>query len=151
MVSRTAKRVRTLTADDLEIGVKAAIEQHASNRPDDPPLAPDDIRLAEVRDLLQFYGGVIFSGPPGTSKSWYAGKIGMTLVNGNKDKIRFVQFHPSYQYEDFVQGFVPREDGEGFELKPRYFLEMCEAAEKDPTRTYRSEEHTSALQSPCNL
>ena len=136
MVTRTPHRVRSLTADDLGIGVEVAIQDHASNRPDDPPLATNDPRLTEVHDLLQIYGGVIFSGPPGTSKSWYASKIGTALVDGDKSRIKFVQFHPSYQYEDFVQGFVPRETGDGFELRPRYFLQMCRAAERDPDRLY---------------
>jgi 5-methylcytosine-specific restriction protein B len=38
-----------------------------------------------------------------------------------------VQFHHSYQYEDFVEGFVPQEGG-GFQLKPKHLLEMCEIA-----------------------
>lgn len=132
----TAAQIRSLTADDLGIGVEIALRNHASNRPDDPPLATDDPRLAEVEDLLQIYGGVIFSGPPGTSKSWYASKIGMSLVEGDKNRIRFVQFHPSYQYEDFVQGFVPRDSGEGFRLKPRYFLQMCQDAQRDSEHLY---------------
>lgn len=128
--------MRNLTADDLGIGTERAIADHASNRPDDPLLDPDDPRLAEVRDLLQTYGGVIFSGPPGTSKTWYASKIAMRLVEGDETRTTFVQFHPSYQYEDFIQGFVPRETGEGFELKPRYFLQMCRQAKIDPDRLY---------------
>lgn len=136
MASRTSEKVRELTADDLGIGVDAAIQEHASNRPDDPPLDPGDPRLAEVRELLQLYGGVIFSGPPGTSKSWYAAKIASALVDGDERRKRFVQFHPSYQYEDFIQGFVPRETGDGFELKPRYFLEICRDAEQDPDHLY---------------
>jgi 5-methylcytosine-specific restriction protein B len=41
-----------------------------------------------------------------------------------------VQFHPSYQYEDFVQGFVPDEGG--FYLRPKHLLEMCELARGRP-------------------
>jgi 5-methylcytosine-specific restriction protein B len=91
--------------------------------------------LEEVRDLLEVFGGVIFSGPPGTSKSYFANKIGAALA-GDLGRIRFVQFHPSYQYEDFVQGFVPKLKGDGFELKPKIFLEMCREASEDPDRAY---------------
>ena len=136
MVTRTRLPVRHLTADELGIGMESALIDHASNRPDDAPLQDDDPRLQEVRDLLAFYGGVIFSGPPGTSKTWYASKIGTNLVDGDPARIKFVQFHPSYQYEDFIQGFVPRETGDGFELKPRYFLQMCRDAEEDPDHLY---------------
>lgn len=136
MAERTEGPVRGLTADDLGIGMELAIRDHSSNRPDDPPLSHDDPLLIEVRELLEVYGGVIFSGPPGTSKSFYASKIGKNLVDGDENRITFVQFHPSYQYEDFLQGFVPRTDGTGFELKARYFLQMCRDAEADPARTY---------------
>ena len=136
MVRRTDTTVRTLNADDLGIGMERAIADHASNRPDDPPLNSNDPRLLEVRDLLQTYGGVIFSGPPGTSKTWYASKIAMALVDGDEARTKFVQFHPSYQYEDFIQGFIPRETGDGFQLKPRYFLQMCQDAEEDRGRLY---------------
>jgi len=99
-------------------------------------LGPDDPRLEEVRQLLQVFGGVIFSGPPGTSKSWYAHKIGMALAEHDEDRIVFVQFHPSYQYEDFMLGLAPRGDDDGFELVERPFLRMCRKAEKNPKHSY---------------
>jgi 5-methylcytosine-specific restriction protein B len=90
----------------------------------------------QVRSLIDFYGGIIFTGPPGTSKSWYAAKIGTALVSGDTSRIRFVQFHPSYQYEDFMQGYVPKKNGEGFELRPRHFMQMCQKAGGDPDQLY---------------
>ncbi|HEX3966070.1 MAG TPA: AAA family ATPase [Trebonia sp.] len=136
MARRTSDKVRELTADELGIGAEVAIQDHSSNRPDDPPLKSDDPRLLEVRDLLQTYGGIIFSGPPGTSKTWYAAKIAEALVDRDEKRVIFVQFHPSYQYEDFIQGFVPKEAGDGFVLKPRYFLQMCIDASQDRERLY---------------
>ncbi|MBU8857414.1 MULTISPECIES: AAA family ATPase [unclassified Micromonospora] len=131
-----AGEVRILDADELDIGAEKAIAEHASSRPDDPPMRDDDPIVWEVRELLEHYGGVIFTGPPGTSKTWYAAKVGTALVHGDPSRIRFIQFHPSYQYEDFMQGFVPREDGSGFELKAKQFLEMCREAGRHPTKTY---------------
>jgi 5-methylcytosine-specific restriction protein B len=101
---------------------------HGSNSPVDPPLDPDDQYLVIVRELLQSYGGVIFVGPPGTSKTWYAAKVATALVNGDRDRVRFIQFHPSYQYEDFVEGFVPLSAGGGFELADKHLLQMCDKA-----------------------
>lgn len=136
-VRRTDRAVRRLTADELGIGGSDAIGEHGSNRPDDPGLDPNDPRLVEVQDLLEYFGGVIFSGPPGTSKSWYASKIGTALVDGDTSRITFLQFHPSYQYEDFMQGIVPRGDeAGGFEVVPRPFLRMCQAADRDRDRTH---------------
>lgn len=134
--AHTEEPIRELSADDIGIGPAAAVQEHASNRPDDPPLFENDPRLEEVRGLLEFFGGVIFFGPPGTSKTWYAAKVGEALVDGDSDRIRFVQFHPSYQYEDFMQGFVPKKDGSGFEMRNRHFLEMCRKATKDPEHDY---------------
>lgn len=88
----------------------------------------EDPTYVRVRELLgDGFAGVIFTGPPGTSKSWYAEQVGRMLTDNEPDRLRFVQFHASYQYEDFVEGFVPK-DGGGFELLPKHLLEMCETA-----------------------
>jgi 5-methylcytosine-specific restriction protein B len=128
---RTNEPVRELTADDLGIGVEEAIEEHGSSRPDDEPLADDDPRYLEVLELLERFGGVIFSGPPGTSKSYFAGKIASKLADNHDDRVRYVQFHPSYQYEDFMQGFVPRKTADGFDFKDKHFVAMCVEARKE--------------------
>jgi 5-methylcytosine-specific restriction protein B len=113
-----------------------AIRTHSSNRPDDPPLSNNDPLLQEVTALLENFGGIIFTGPPGTSKSWYAAKIGSKLTDEDLDRIRFVQFHPSYQYEDFMQGFVPRSDGEGFHLRNKHFVALSLRASKERDKTF---------------
>jgi 5-methylcytosine-specific restriction enzyme B len=135
-VSRTAHPIRLLSADDLGIGSKEVIREHASNRPDDPEISDDHPRLLEVLELLDFFGGIIFTGPPGTSKTWFAAKIGERLVEEDDKRIRYTQFHPSYQYEDFMQGFVPRSDGDGFVMSDKVFLRMCKDASKDIDHRY---------------
>lgn len=132
---RTENPVRLLDAEALGVGSEEAVSEHDSNRPDDPPQISEDSRLAEVQQLLRTYGGVIFSGPPGTGKSWTASKIGSALA-GDHDRVAFVQFHPSYQYEDFIQGFVPNEEGDGFTMRAKVFLQMCIDAAEDPDHTY---------------
>jgi hypothetical protein len=97
----------------------------------------DDV-LIEVRRLLDDdgYGGVIFVGPPGTGKSWYANQVALALADGNGDRIRKIQFHRSFQYEQFVEGFVPNKKGTGFELRKQLMLQVMEAAEADPKGTF---------------
>lgn len=132
----TAKTVRALSANDLGIGEDDAVAEHASNEPFDPPMPADHPLLVEVRQLLGSFGGIIFSGPPGTSKSWFAAKVSYSLAGAVEGRRRFVQFHPSYQYEDFIQGFAPRSDGSGFEMRDSHFVLMCRAAAEDPDHHY---------------
>lgn len=129
-VVRTAQKVRHLTAQAVGLSTPPIV---ATPPPQSEVelLDDDDPILTTVRDLLTTFGGVIFTGPPGTSKSWYASRVGWALVEGDEDRIRFVQFHPSYQYEDFVEGYVP-EDG-SFSMKEKHLLQMCDVASKTKT------------------
>lgn len=120
---------RTLSADDMGIGVlKAAQESHGSTAPDAPLLSSNDPRVALVDRLSREYGGVIFTGPPGTGKSFLAAEAGRLIAGDNK-RLRFVQFHASYQYEDFMYGYTPVKGG--FEPRLGPFLEACQAADAD--------------------
>jgi hypothetical protein len=98
----------------------------------------DDRILTQVRSLLSDdgYAGVIFVGPPGTSKSWYAVQVSLALADGDPTRVRKIQFHKSYQYEHFVEGFVPNKSGTGFELKPQLMLRTIEDATKNAGATY---------------
>lgn len=137
-VRRTLEKARQLTAIELALKAppsKAEDEPAAVTPPDqrvdDLAMGDDDPRLVATLDLLGSFGGVIFVGPPGTSKTWYAFNIALRLTEANPELVRFVQFHPSYQYEDFVQGFVPTDKGT-FELTPKHLMQMCELAEDHP-------------------
>ena len=74
-------------------------------------------------------------GPPGTSKSWYADEVAKKLTGGDTTRVRSVQFHPSYQYEDFVEGFVPNSSG-GFDPTRKHFRLLCEAASENSENLY---------------
>jgi 5-methylcytosine-specific restriction protein B len=98
----------------------------------------EDPILRRVRQLLDEdgYGGVIFVGPPGTSKSWYAAQIALALADGDATRVRKIQFHPSFQYEQFVEGFVPNTAGTGFELHPQLMLRVIDDAEANRAATF---------------
>ncbi|MFD7433397.1 McrB family protein [Streptomyces sp. NPDC059861] len=127
--------IRLLTADDLGIGIAAATAGHASNRPDEPEVPITDPIAVEALWLLERFGGIIYTGPPGTGKSWTANKVAKALTANDVARVRYVQFHPSYQYEDFMQGFRPREGG-GFKMEDGHFVRMCKAAHKDAAHRY---------------
>ncbi|MXY79040.1 MAG: AAA domain-containing protein [Chloroflexi bacterium] len=89
--------------------------------------------LRDIEQLLEEKGQVIFQGPPGTGKTYVARKLAKCLA-GSRDRVRLVQFHPSYAYEDFVQGYRPTlvEGRSGFVLKDGPLVEMAERARGAP-------------------
>lgn len=103
-------------------------------------LADDDPIWLQTKDLLEHgAAGIILSGPPGTSKTWYAARIAIKLARKKAKQIKHLQFHPSYNYDDFIEGYVPASGDEGdpfFKPVDKIFLKLCEAAQNDPTKTY---------------
>lgn len=70
--------------------------------------------LQEVVDLLQSRNQVVFYGPPGTGKTFLAGKLARYLAGDeNHHHVMTVQFHPSYAYEDFFEGYRPVKGADG--------------------------------------
>ncbi|MFE9562880.1 DUF4357 domain-containing protein [Streptomyces sp. NPDC006487] len=71
--------------------------------------------LQEIRDLVEDEKQLIFYGPPGTGKTFLAQEIAEFLGAG-REQVKLVQFHPSYAYEDFFEGFRPIEDPQTHEV-----------------------------------
>ena len=132
MNSVTTDRLRSLSKQELGLPPIVAAEPPKADL--HPELVGDEI-VAQIRAALDLgFAGVILSGPPGTGKSWYAKRVAEVLT-GDKDTVWTVQFHTSYQYEDFMEGFVPREEG-GFTLQSKTFPLLCEAAKERPEVRY---------------
>lgn len=130
-------RVRTLNAEEMDIGYGAtgASTRKASSAPDTPEIDPNDPKIHEIMRLARSYGGVILSGPPGTSKTFYANSAARVLTDNDDNRVAFTQFHPSYQYEDFMEGYRPSSKG-GFALNQGTFLRLCRSAEANPKEPY---------------
>ena len=90
--------------------------------------------LHEIDMLLADKKQVIFQGPPGTGKTYVARTLANHLA-GSEERVTLVQFHPSYSYEDFVQGFRPTPvNGQpGFELEDGPLLQAAERAREEPS------------------
>lgn len=76
---------------------------------------------------------LILRGAPGTGKTYLAKEIARELTDGNEDQIGFVQFHPSYDYTDFVEGLRPVSNGDGtieFKLQDGIFKDFCQKAKE---------------------
>jgi hypothetical protein len=99
-------------------------------------------QVEEWVDLLQ--GGrkrqAVFYGPPGTGKTHVVRLLAMHLA-GQASRVRTIQFHPSYSYEDFVEGLRP-ELGKSaggqlsYVIRPGLFLEVCKTAAADANNTH---------------
>jgi 5-methylcytosine-specific restriction endonuclease McrBC GTP-binding regulatory subunit McrB len=87
----------------------------------------------KYKELIDKKKQVIFQGAPGTGKSYLAQIFTDLLTNDNSEQYEVVQFHPSYSYEDFIQGYRPTESG-GFELKEGLFMKICEEASKESNK-----------------
>jgi 5-methylcytosine-specific restriction enzyme B len=68
----------------------------------------DEEWLREVVDLLEDKRQLILYGPPGTGKTYIARELASFLTGDDPGRADKVQFHPSYSYEDFVQGYRPK-------------------------------------------
>ena len=94
--------------------------------------------LLDIKTLLEEKKQVIFQGPPGTGKTYIAQKLAKCLA-GSEERVSLVQFHPSYAYKDFVQGFRPQpmKNGQpGFELRDGPLLRVAKKARSSPDWPY---------------
>ncbi len=98
---------------------------------------------------------VIFRGAPGTGKSYLAREIAADIISDGyfdeydmlsdeqQQQVEFVQFHPSYDYSDFVEGLRPKLNADGslgFELQDGIFKRFVDRARKNYENAQKSEE-----------
>lgn len=86
-------------------------------------------------NLLKNKKNIIMQGAPGVGKTFAAKRLAYSMM-GVKDpnRVMMVQFHQSYSYEDFIEGFRPA--ATGFELKKGPFYNFCKKAEDDLENDY---------------
>ncbi|MCL1826706.1 MAG: AAA family ATPase [Candidatus Cloacimonetes bacterium] len=99
-----------------------------------------DVYISEAEynsltSLLYHKKNIILQGAPGVGKTFTAKRLAYSII-GYKDesKVKLVQFHQNYSYEDFIMGYKP--DGDGFELQTGIFYDFCMEADKDRDNDY---------------
>ena len=102
----------------------------------EPSLPDDDPNLIKVLALIEIgTSGILLKGVPGTSKTWYAKQLAHKIAT-DPGRVFTIQFHPSYGYEDLVEGYRPDDSAtSGFVIVPKLFRDACEVAISDPGST----------------
>ena len=96
----------------------------------------EEPQLRTILATLHNKRNLILQGAPGVGKSFLAERIAFALLGcADRDRVKTIQFHQSYGYEDFIQGWRPNERG-GFTLRNGHLYEFCLRAKSDPERDY---------------
>lgn len=96
-------------------------------------VTPVCLKYPEYVDILKNVHNLVLTGAPGTGKTYMAKEIAKEM-GCRGEEIEFVQFHPSYDYTDFVEGLRPIDKGDGqigFERKDGVFKLFCKKAIKN--------------------
>ena len=119
-------QMRKELADALQLYFKEHKKNTEIQIKDNTKMATEEL-YDEIKNLLEANYNLVLTGAPGTGKTYMACEVARKMGA----EIKFVQFHPSYDYTDFVEGLRPTDsiDGQiGFERKDGIFKDFCREA-----------------------
>lgn len=96
----------------------------------------EENKYDEIINVLNRKKNIILQGAPGVGKTFMAKRIAYSILGEkNTDRVKLIQFHQSFSYEDFIEGIRPDEDGK-FILVKGLFYNYCKKAESNPNNNY---------------
>lgn len=131
-------------------------------------LSETELEIENIKQKLIQNKQIVLYGPPGTSKTHTAKKIAVLLFDPNVNdenlaklfdelnsdgKIELVQFHPSYSYEDFVQGIKPNvKNGKiTYEVRDGIFKNLCQSIDSEERIDYEARvEKSESIKTPIS-
>ncbi|EMG33935.1 AAA family ATPase [Streptococcus oralis] len=131
------EKLKNIFDDDTSGDVEEVEKSYSSYTKED--FLNDVFMLEEeyerLRSVLVFKKNIILQGAPGVGKTYTAKRLAYSLIGEkNVERVKMVQFHQSYSYEDFIMGFRPSDIG--FELRKGTFYNFCKRAELDAVNDY---------------
>ena len=131
------EKLKNIFDDDTSEDVEEVEKSYSSYTKED---FLNDVFMSEeeyerLRSVLVFKKNIILQGAPGVGKTYTAKRLAYSLIGEkNVERVKMVQFHQSYSYEDFIMGFRPSDIG--FELRKGTFYNFCKRAELDAVNDY---------------
>ena len=141
-----SKRLTDFTRYKLWLRAVFQLMERTGPVPDPEPVYPleealkglflSKVDFIHIVDALKRKKNIVLEGPPGVGKTFIAKRLAyLTIGRKAPKRVRMIQFHQSYAYEDFIQGYRPSEGG-GFERRNGVFYSYCREAEADPDNRY---------------